>query len=102
MPDSSTKASPISSFKLYMRLLSYMRRYWVMFGVSMIGYIIFASTQPMLAGLLKYFVDGLASPEAGMVELPLLGSMQLLYGVPLALLLIILIWEKGFIYSICF
>ncbi|MBH3339747.1 lipid A export permease/ATP-binding protein MsbA [Pseudomonas sp. o96-267] len=88
MPDSSAKPSSLSSFKLYMRLLSYMRRYWFMFGVSMIGYIIFASTQPMLAGLLKYFVDGLASPEAGMVELPLLGSMQLLYGVPLALLLI--------------
>ena len=92
MPDSSAKSPSISSFKLYMRLLSYMRRYWFMFGVSMIGYIIFASTQPMLAGLLKYFVDGLAAPEAGMVELPLLGSMQLLYGVPLALLLIT-IWQ---------
>ena len=47
MPDSSAKSPSISSFKLYMRLLSYMRRYWFMFGVSMIGYIIFASTQPL-------------------------------------------------------
>lgn len=92
MSDKASLATPLSSFRLYVRLLSYMRRYWFMFGVSMIGYIIFASTQPMMAGLLKYFVDGLASPEAGMVELPLLGSMQLLYGVPLALLLIT-VWQ---------
>lgn len=92
MSDKAAPATPLSSFKLYVRLLSYMRRYWFMFGVSMIGYIIFASTQPMMAGLLKYFVDGLASPEAGMVDLPLLGSMQLLYGVPLALLLIT-VWQ---------
>ncbi|TBV12266.1 lipid A export permease/ATP-binding protein MsbA [Stutzerimonas kirkiae] len=82
----------LSSFKLYTRLLSYMKRYWFMFGISMVGYIIFASTQPMLAGLLKYFVDGLAAPEAGAMDLPWLGSMQLLYGVPLALLLIT-IWQ---------
>lgn len=92
MPDALNRPQAFSSFKLYMRLLGYMRRYWFMFGVSMIGYIIFASTQPMLAGLLKYFVDGLASPEAALVDLPLLGSMQLLYGVPLALLLIT-VWQ---------
>ena len=92
MSDTPASQPQLSSFKLYMRLLSYMKRYWFMFGVSMVGYVIFASTQPMMAGLLKYFVDGLASPEAGMVELPILGSMQLLYGVPLALLLIT-VWQ---------
>lgn len=84
--------STTSSFKLYMRLLSYVRPFWVMFAISMLGYIIFASTQPMLAALLKYFVDGLSTPEQGAVTLPLLGEMQLLYGVPLALLLIT-VWQ---------
>ena len=88
MSDQHPEAPRPSSLKIYLRLLGYVRPYVGMFLVSIAGYIIFASTQPMLAGLLKYFVDGLASPEAGMVELPLLGSMQLLYGVPLALLLI--------------
>lgn len=92
MSDNPARPTQLSSFKLYMRLLSYMKRYWFMFGVSMIGYVIFASTQPMMAGLLKYFVDGLAAPDAGAVDLPLLGSMQLLYGVPLALLLIT-VWQ---------
>ncbi|WP_252274986.1 lipid A export permease/ATP-binding protein MsbA [Pseudomonas subflava] len=92
MSDPRVNQSSLSSFKLYMRLLSYMKRYWLMFGVSMVGYIIFASTQPMLAGLLKYFVDGLADPQAAAVDLPLAGDVHLLYGVPLALLMIT-VWQ---------
>lgn len=91
-PFKTFTAPETSSFRLYLRLLSYVRPYWIMFAVSLVGYVIFATTQPMLAALLKYFVDGLNNPESGLVDLPLLGSMQLLYGVPLALLLIT-IWQ---------
>lgn len=89
-PDSSR--SQLSSVRLYIRLLTYVRPYWLQFAVSMIGYIIFASTQPMMAGLLKYFVDGLADTTQSDVALPIIGSMELLYGVPLALMLIT-IWQ---------
>lgn len=92
MTDSTSKPNAMSSFRLYMRLLSYVRRYWIMFAVSMLGYVIFASTQPMMAGLLKYFVDGIAHPEKNITQLPFLGEMQLLYAVPLALLLIT-VWQ---------
>ncbi len=84
--------SKLSSVRLYLRLLTYVRPYWLYFAVSMIGYIIFASTQPMMAGLLKYFVDGLADSTQSEVALPVIGSMELLYGVPLALMLIT-IWQ---------
>jgi subfamily B ATP-binding cassette protein MsbA len=89
-PNSSR--SNLSSLRLYLRLLAYVRPYWLYFAVSMIGYIIFASTQPMMAGLLKYFVDGLADSSQGEVALPIIGSMELLYGVPLGLMLIT-IWQ---------
>lgn len=46
----------------------------------------------MMAGLLKYFVDGLADSSQGEVALPIIGSMELLYGVPLGLMLIT-IWQ---------
>ncbi len=88
----SRQRLPLSSLRLYLRLLTYVRPYWFIFAVSMVGYVIFASTQPMMAGLLKYFVDGLASPEQGTVQVPMLGEVQLLYGVPLALLAITL-WQ---------
>ena len=42
-----------SSLKIYLRLLAYLKPLLGMFGISIVGYIIFASSQPMLAGVLK-------------------------------------------------
>jgi subfamily B ATP-binding cassette protein MsbA len=59
------------------------------FALSILGYIIFASTQPMLAGILKYFVDGLSNPEAVLFPtVPYLRDLQLLQTVPLLIVLI--------------
>ncbi len=78
-----------SSLKIYLRLLRYVGPYLGAFAASLLGYIIFASSQPMLAGILKYFVDGLTAP-ASVAEhhLPLLGPTPLIYGVPLLVVLI--------------
>jgi subfamily B ATP-binding cassette protein MsbA len=78
-----------SSLKIYLRLLSYVRPYWGMFALSIVGFVIFASTQPMLAGILKYFVDGLSNPEAVLFpDVPYLQDLQLLMAVPLLIILI--------------
>ena len=55
-----------SSLKIYGRLLGYVRPYIGLFLLSILGFLIFASTQPMLAYILKYFVDGLSNPEASL------------------------------------
>ena len=47
MTDSSPSASP-SSLKIYFRLLSYVKPYAGLFAMSIVGFLIFASTQPML------------------------------------------------------
>jgi subfamily B ATP-binding cassette protein MsbA len=88
MQQSETK--PVSSLKIYFRLLSYLRPLIGMFAISILGYLIFASSQPMMAGILKYFVDGLTAPS-GVTHhaIPLFGNMQLMYGVPLMLILVI-------------
>lgn len=78
-----------SSLKIYLRLLTYVRPYWGMFALSIVGFVIFASTQPMLAGILKYFVDGLSNPEAVLFPtVPYLKDLQLLMAVPLLIILI--------------
>ncbi|THF57658.1 lipid A export permease/ATP-binding protein MsbA [Pseudothauera rhizosphaerae] len=78
-----------SSFRVYLRLLSYVRPYVGLFVLSLVGYIVFASAQPMLASVLKYFVDGLAEPSgAGLHGIPLLEGMQIMHGVPLLVVLI--------------
>ncbi|MGY2167960.1 lipid A export permease/ATP-binding protein MsbA [Pseudomonas gingeri] len=82
-----------SSLKIYLRLLSYVRPYWGMFALSILGFVIFASTQPMLAGILKYFVDGLSNPEAVLFpNVPYLQDLQLLMTVPL-LIILIAVWQ---------
>ena len=79
-----------SSLKIYLRLLSYLKPFIGFFATSILGYIIFSSSQPMMAGILKYFVDGLtAPPSATTHHFPLIGSMELIYGVPLLLVLVI-------------
>ena len=78
-----------SSLKVYLRLLKYVVPYWGLFAISIFGFLIFASTQPMLAGILKYFVDGLSNPEAVLFPtVPYLRDLQLLQAVPLLIILI--------------
>jgi subfamily B ATP-binding cassette protein MsbA len=85
----SPSAKPASSLKIYLRLLSYVKPYVGYFLVSIVGYVIFASTQPMLAGILKYFVDGLNDPTAVLFpSVPWLAQLHLLHTVPLMIVLI--------------
>ncbi|WP_248803516.1 lipid A export permease/ATP-binding protein MsbA [Pseudomonas sp. MWU13-2100] len=88
MTESSLSASP-SSLKVYFRLLGYVRPYIGLFALSIVGFLIFASTQPMLGYILKYFVDGLSNPQAALFPtVPYLRDLQLLQAVPLLLVLI--------------
>lgn len=83
------KQASVSSLRTYFRLLGYVRPYLGMFTLSIVGFLIFASTQPMLAGILKYFVDGLNNPNASMFPgWPVIGELHLLQAVPLLIILI--------------
>lgn len=53
-------AEASASLRIYLRLLGYVRPYIGMFLLSILGFLIFASTQPMLAYILKYFEIGRA------------------------------------------
>ncbi|MCL2074885.1 MAG: lipid A export permease/ATP-binding protein MsbA [Betaproteobacteria bacterium] len=89
------KTTPLSGARIYFRLLAYMRPYWGLFALSMIGFVMFSSGQPMLAGILKYFVDGLSAPENSFLpDAPWewLRDMNMLIGFPL-LIFIISIWQ---------
>ncbi|MWV12285.1 lipid A export permease/ATP-binding protein MsbA [Pseudomonas sp. R-28-1W-6] len=88
-----------SSLRVYLRLLKYVIPYWGLFAISILGFLIFASTQPMLGYILKYFVDGLANPGASffaevpyLKDVPFLVELKLLQTVPLLIVLIAL-WQ---------
>lgn len=88
-----------SSLKVYLRLLKYVVPYWGLFAISILGFLIFASTQPMLGYMLKFFVDGLSNPGAGffssvpyLKDITWLAELKLLQAVPLLIVLIAL-WQ---------
>mgnify|MGYP001405473483 FL=1 len=82
----SQKAPAESSLKIYFRLLGYLRPFAGWFAISLLGFMIFASTKPMMAAILKYFVDGLTDPDAAVLQgVPLLDGMDLTYAVPVML-----------------
>jgi subfamily B ATP-binding cassette protein MsbA len=87
MPSPDTHAT--SSLTIYLRLLGYVKPYAGLFATSILGYVIFASSQPMLAAVLKYFVDGLVDPQnAALGNMPWLRGLQMMYAVPLMVVLI--------------
>ncbi|HHX34332.1 MAG TPA: lipid A export permease/ATP-binding protein MsbA [Gammaproteobacteria bacterium] len=93
MSTEQQQSSTTSGVKIYFRLLGYIRPYIGMFIISIIGFLIFASTSPMLGYVLKYFVDGLANPDAVLFpNIPWLAEVRLLQAVPL-LIVIIALWQ---------
>lgn len=88
-----------SGLKVYLRLLKYVLPYSGLFAISLLGFLIFASTQPMFGYILKYFVDGLANPDASffaavpyLQDIPLLVELNLVQVVPL-LIVLIAVWQ---------
>ena len=89
--------------KVYLRLLRYVIPYAGLFAISLFGFLIFASTQPMLGYMLKFFVDGLNNPDAGLFaevawvveHAPRLAELKLLHAVPLLIVFIALLQGVG-------
>ena len=76
-----------STLSVYFRLLGYVRPYVGLFAVSIGGYGVFASSQPMLAAVLKYFVDGLIDPGGAEIL-----GLRMMHAVPLMIVLIA-VWQ---------
>ena len=102
MPDNRSSESQTSSVTIYFRLLGYVKPYVGLFGLSILGFLIFASTQPMLGYILKFFVDGLNNPDGSFfAQVPYLNGqawladLKLLQAVPLLIVLIAIMQGLG-------
>jgi ATP-binding cassette, subfamily B, bacterial MsbA len=70
----SSPASPDNSLHLYKRLLGFTRPYWRLLLISLVGFVLFAAMETLMAHLMKYFVEGLETRDK-----------QLMWMVPLAI-----------------
>jgi subfamily B ATP-binding cassette protein MsbA len=69
-----------SSVRIYLRLLSYVRPYIWIFGLSIVGFTIFAASQPAFAKLMEYFIEGLeGKSEALIYYVPIAGLVIALF-----------------------
>ncbi len=67
------KAGKRSGMQIYKRLMRYVLPHWKLFFISIIGFLIYAATQPMFAAVIKHVIDTLQSETRKGVEyLPLL------------------------------
>ncbi len=65
------KKKKSNSFYVYKRLMVYVFPYWRLFIISVIGFVIYASTQPLFAVITQYIIDTLNSEDReGMMYLP--------------------------------
>jgi len=70
-----TNKTKQSSLRIYLRLLSYVKPYWKIFIISVLGYLLYSSSQPLLATMAGWLADAVYSKDP-----------QAVYLIPLALL----------------
>ncbi|WP_338112692.1 lipid A export permease/ATP-binding protein MsbA [Zooshikella ganghwensis] len=58
---------PQSGLSVYLRLLSYVKPYTGWFSISIVGYILFALSQPLFAKMMEYFVAGLEGSDTSLI-----------------------------------
>lgn len=87
-PDHQAPGQPTqpSSLQVYWRLLGYIKPHMGAFAISILGFGMYAAGQPMLAAVLKYFIDGMVDPQKAIITgLPGLHGLEIMQAVPLML-----------------
>src|SRR5690606_31700124 len=86
----------VSSMKVYRRLLGYTRPYLGYFALSILGFAIAGGCKAALASVLKYFIDGLATPDAPIsTGLAWLDTLDLVLAIPVMIVVIALLEGLG-------
>ncbi|MGD9869977.1 MAG: lipid A export permease/ATP-binding protein MsbA [Thauera sp.] len=87
---------PASSMKIYLRLLGYTRPFLGFFALSILGFAIAGACKAALASVLKYFIDGLATPDAPIsTGLAWLDTLDLVLAIPVMIVVIALLEGLG-------
>ena len=84
MPTDNQKPQSPTGSSAYLRLLTYVRPYIGIFALSMVGYLIFAITQPAVAMLLQQVIDALEAK-----------NHDLIYWIPGALIAVMAVRAVG-------
>ncbi|MDQ2076527.1 lipid A export permease/ATP-binding protein MsbA [Marinimicrobium sp. ABcell2] len=59
-----------ASLKVYLRLLGYLKPYWGIFSLSILGFVIYSAAQPAMAQFMEYLLDFINERDAGPAYMP--------------------------------
>jgi len=57
------KSSQDNGARVYWRLLSYLKPHWYLFAISILGFLVFAASQPALAQVMEYLIEAIESGD---------------------------------------
>jgi len=69
-PDDALRQTDTASLKVYLRLLAYLKPYWVLFGVSVLGFVIYSISQPAMAQFMEYLLSFIGDEDRGPAYIP--------------------------------
>ncbi len=61
--DSELTTNQASAMQVYLRLLSYVKKYWQEFSLSVLGYLLYSSSQPALAWVAGWLSEAVYNPD---------------------------------------
>lgn len=69
-PDDQLRQTDTASLKVYGRLLAYIKPYWVLFAISVVGFVIYSASQPAMAQFMEYLLSYIDDDQRGPAYVP--------------------------------
>jgi len=69
-PGEALRQTSTASLKVYRRLLGYLKPYWLAFALSVLGFVLYAASQPAVAQFMEYLIVFIEASDSGPVLMP--------------------------------
>lgn len=69
-PDERLRQTDTASLTVYLRLLAYLKPYWGLFAISVVGFVIYSASQPAMAQFMEYLLNFIGDEARGPAYIP--------------------------------
>src|SRR5690554_6575566 len=64
------RATDTASLTVYWRLLGYLKPYWGIFTLSIVGFVLYSVSQPAMAQFMEYLLEFINAPDNRLAYMP--------------------------------
>ncbi|WP_341937347.1 lipid A export permease/ATP-binding protein MsbA [Marinimicrobium sp. C2-29] len=69
-PDERLRQTDTASLTVYLRLLAYLKPYWGLFAISVVGFVLYSASQPAMAQFMEYLLNFIDDEARGPAYIP--------------------------------